>query len=375
MQIQAAVLHAPQSALALENLTLEAPRGDEIRVRLVATGVCHTDIAMLSRPFPVPQPIVLGHEGAGIVESVGRAVRKVKPGDRVLMSYNFCGACPSCQGHATSYCHDFASTNFVGLRQDGSAALSLGQTPVRHNFFGQSSFATHCLCTEKNVIPVPDDVSDAAFELMGPLGCGIQTGAGAVINVLRPQLGQSLVVFGAGAVGLAGLMAARAIGVGLLIAVDKVPARLALARELGATHTIDVSQVADVAAEIRRLTGHGADFSLDTTGLPAVTRQALDALGPLGMCGFVGGAAVGAELAVDVRDMMLQGKSLRGIVEGDANADVFIPTLIRMHQQGRLPLEKLVRVYPFEAINDAIADAKSGVTVKPILRFPHAATA
>lgn len=371
MQVQAAVLHAPQSPLALETLTLEAPRDDEIRVRLVATGVCHTDIAMLNRPFPVPQPIVLGHEGAGIVESVGRAVRKVKPGDRVVMSYNFCGQCPSCQDHATSYCHDFAGTNFVGLRQDGSAALSLGQAPVRHNFFGQSSFATHCLCTEKNVVRVPDEVPDAAFELMGPLGCGIQTGAGAVINVLRPRLGQSLVVFGAGAVGLAGLMAARAIGVRTLIAVDKVPARLALARELGATHTIDVSQVADVPTEVRRLTGHGADFSLDTTGLPAVTRQALGSLGPRGMCGFVGGAAVGAELAVDVRDMMLLGKSLRGIVEGDANADVFIPTLIQMHLQGRFPLEKLTRIYPFEAINDAIADAKSGATVKPILRFPH----
>lgn len=369
MQIQAAVLHAPQGALALETLTLEVPRDDEIRVRLVATGVCHTDISMMSRPFPVQKPIVLGHEGAGIVESVGRGVTKVKPGDRVVMSYNFCGECPSCHDHATSYCHDFAGTNFVGLRKDGSAALSLDGQDVRHNFFGQSSFATHCMCTEKNVVKVPDEVSDESFELLGPLGCGIQTGAGAVINVLKPQLGQSLVVFGTGAVGLAGLMAAKAIGVGILIAVDKVAQRLELARELGATHTIDVSKTTDVAMEIKRITGHGANFSLDTTGIPTVTRQALDALGPRGVCGFVGGAAVGSELAVDVRDMMILGKTLRGIVEGDANADVFIPTLIQMHLQGRFPLEKLVRMYAFEQINEAIADSKSGVTVKPILKF------
>lgn len=241
MQIQAAVLHAPQSALSIETLTLEAPREDEIRVRLVASGVCHTDISMMGRPFPVQKPIVLGHEGAGIVESVGRSVTKVKPGDRVVMSYNFCGECPSCHDHATSYCHDFAGTNFVGLRKDGSTALSIGSQEVRHNFFGQSSFATHCLCTEKNVVKVPDAVSETSFEMMGPLGCGIQTGAGAIINVLKPQLGQSLVVFGTGAVGLAAVMAARAIGVGTLIAVDKVPQRLQLAKELGATHTINVS--------------------------------------------------------------------------------------------------------------------------------------
>ncbi len=371
MKVQAAVLHAPQTALTLETLTLEAPRDDEIRVRLVATGVCHTDIAMLGRPFPVPRPIVLGHEGAGIVEAVGRGVTKVRPGDRVVMSYNFCGQCPSCQQHAPSYCHDFAGTNFVGLRPDGSAALSLAGQPVRHNFFGQSSFASHSLCTEKNVVKVPDHVPPEVFELLGPLGCGIQTGAGAVINVLKPQLGQSLVVFGTGAVGLAAIMAARAIGVGTLIAVDKVPERLALALEVGATHVLQAAPGPDLVAEIRRLTRFGADFSLDTTGLPAVTRQALDVLGPRGTCGFVGGAAVGSEVAVDVRDMMIQGKTLRGIVEGDANADVFIPTMIEMHLQGRFPLDKLVRRYRFDQINEAIADSKSGATVKPILQFPE----
>lgn len=372
MKIRAAVLHAPHQPLVLETLEQQEPRDDEIRVRLVATGVCHTDISMMGRPFPVAQPIVLGHEGAGIVESVGARVRKVRPGDRVLMSYNHCGHCPACQAHAISYCDDFAGTNFVGLRSDGSAALRLDGQPVRHNFFGQSSFATHALCTERNVVPVPDRVPDEVFPLLGPLGCGILTGAGAVLNVLKPAIGQSLVVFGAGAVGLAAVMAARAVGLGEIVAVDRVPSRLALAEELGATRTVDASLVADSPAEIRRWLPRGADFSVDTTAVPAVLRQALEVLGPKGVCGFVGGAAPGTQLPVDVRDMMLKGKTLRGIVEGDADPDTFIPALIDLHLRGRLPVHRLVRTYPFAQINQAIADSLAGLTVKPILTFgPH----
>lgn len=370
MQIQAAVLNAPQGQLQIETLELEAPREREIRVRLVATGVCHTDISVMGRPFPVAQPIVLGHEGAGVVEAVGSAVSKVRVGDRVVLSYNFCGECASCQRHAPSYCHYFFGHNFLGQRRDGSTALSRQGHPVRHNFFGQSSFATHCLCTEHNVVKVPDSVPDDLFELLGPLGCGIQTGAGAVLNVLKPQMGESLVVMGSGAVGLAGLMAAKAVGAAILIAVDRVPERLVLATELGATHTVLADGQTDVVARIREITGGGAHCSLDTTAVSAVLRQALDCLGPLGRCGFVGGAPVGATLEVDVRDMMLSGKTLRGIVEGDSNADALIPDMIRMQAQGRFPFEKLMKIYPFAAIDQAIADARSGSTVKPVLRMP-----
>jgi len=370
MRITAAVLNAPGTPLVIEPLEIEAPRDREIRVRLVATGVCHTDISVMGRPFPVDQPIVLGHEGAGVVESVGSAVSKVKVGDRVVLSYNFCGECPSCQRHAPSYCQYFFGTNFLGQRRDGSTALSRDGQPVRHNFFGQSSFATHCLCTEQNVVKVPDSVPHELFELLGPLGCGIQTGAGAIINVLKPQMGESVVVFGTGAVGMAGLMAARAIGAATIVAVDRVADRLALAAELGATHTVLADGDTDVVARIRDITGGGADCSLDTTAVSTVLRQALDCLGPLGRCGFVGGAPVGTQLEVDVRDVMLNGKTLRGIVEGDANADAFIPDLIRMQAQGRFPFEKLMKIYPFESIHQAIADSCAGLTVKPVLRMP-----
>jgi aryl-alcohol dehydrogenase len=372
LKVRAAVLDAPGAPLVLDELELEAPRDHEVRVRIVATGVCHTDISVIQRPFPIAQPIVLGHEGAGVVESVGRAVGKVRPGDRVVLSFNFCGSCESCTGHAPSYCQYFFGSNFLGQRADGSTALSRRGQPVRHNFFGQSSFATHCIATEHNVVKVPDSVSDTLFPLLGPLGCGIQTGAGAIVNVLKPGLGQSVGVFGTGAVGLAAVMAARALGAGTIVAVDKLDARLELALQLGATHVINAGSTPSVAAEIKRLSGgRGVDVSLDTTAVSAVLRQAIDALAPLGRCGFVGGAPVGASLEVDVRDMMLQGKTLRGIVEGDSNADSFIPALIRMQAQGRFPFERLMRTYPLEQVQAAIDDARTGVTVKPVLLMQH----
>lgn len=371
LKVRAAVLESPGSPLVLEDLELEAPRAHEVRVRVVATGVCHTDISVMARPFPVAQPIVLGHEGAGVVESVGSAVTKVQPGDRVVLSFGFCGQCRSCASHAPSYCEYFFGRNFLGQRADGSTALSRRGQPVRHNFFGQSSFATHCIATEQNVVKVPDSVPDALFPLLGPLGCGLQTGAGAMVNVLQPGLGDAVAVFGTGAVGLAAVMAARALGAGTIIAVDKVAARLELARELGATAVVPVGETPDVPAAIRAITGgRGVQVSLDTTAVSAVLRQAIDALAPLGRCGFVGGAPVGSTLEVDVRDMMLHGKTLRGIVEGDADAYVFIPQLIALQAQGRFPFERLVRTYPLDQVQAAIDDARSGRTVKPVLVMP-----
>lgn len=369
MKVTAAVLNSVNTLFSIEELELEAPRATEVRVRLVATGLCHTDISVMGRAFPVEKPIVLGHEGAGIVESVGSAVSKVKAGDRVVISFNSCGHCGTCEEHAPSYCADFFTHNFLGQRPDGTTGLKRGNDEVRHNFFGQSSFATYCLSHERNVVKVPVGVSDQLFEQLGPLGCGIQTGAGAMINVLKPRVGDSVVVFGSGAVGMAAIMAARAVGATTVIAVDLIAERLSLAEEVGATHSILVDGEVDVVAKIKEITHGGADVALDTTAARPVMRQAVEALAPLGRCGLVGGAAIGTIVELDVRDLFLQGKTVRGIVEGDSNAETFIPELIKLHEKGVFPFDKLVTFYPFDQINTAVADARSGKAVKPILRF------
>jgi aryl-alcohol dehydrogenase len=365
MKIRAAVTRAPAAPMSLETLDLAEPRDDEILVRLVATGVCHTDIAMRDQAFPVPQPIVLGHEGAGIVEKVGRSVSEVTPGDHVVMSYNSCGHCPSCRDDEASYCHEFFGYNFAGARPDGSSPLSKGKEHIHGNFFGQSSFASHALCHPRNVVKVRKDVP---LELLGPLACGVQTGAGAVINALKVGAGDSIAVFGAGSVGLSAVMAAKVVGATAIIAVDINKDRLGLAKKLGATHIVNGSK-GDVAAQVVEITGGGAAFTFDSTGLPKVVRTAVDSLAPRGTCGIVGASPLGTEVTLDLMFMMTAGRKFRGIVEGDATPQVFIPVLIDLYTQGRFPFDKLVTFYPLERINDAIHDSETGKVIKPIVRM------
>lgn len=365
MIIEAAVTRATHSPMSLETLTLEEPGEDEILVRVVATGVCHTDIAMRDQTFPVPQPIVLGHEGAGIVERVGSAVTRVVPGDTVVMSYNSCGDCPSCNAHAPTYCYDFFGRNFGGSRADGSTSLSSDGGAIHSHFFGQSSFATFAICRERNIVKVPSDVP---LELLGPLACGIQTGAGAVMNSLRVGAGQSFAAFGAGSVGLSAIMAATVARAATIIAVDINAERLALARELGATHTIDASKENPTEA-IMKITGSGVDFVLEATGRPAVIRQAVESLAPRGVCGIVGASPGGSEMTLDVLHIMTAGRTVRGIVEGDADPQTFVPALIELYRAGRFPFDKLIKYYPFAEINRAIEDSENGTVVKAVVRM------
>lgn len=365
MKITAAVTRAKASPLSLENLDLDAPRDGEILVRVVATGVCHTDIAMRDQTYPVPQPIVLGHEGAGIVEKIGRGVTKVAVGDHVVMSFNSCGHCECCNEHEPNYCHEFFQHNFAGSRSDGSSALHKGEELIHGNFFGQSSFANYALCHERNVVKVRQD---APLELLGPLACGIQTGAGAVINALKVRPGQSIAVFGAGSVGLSAVMAARVAGATTIVAVDLNESRLTLARELGATH-VGNAKSHNAVEEIMKITGSGVNFAFETTAHPAVIRNAMESLAPRGTCGIVGASTLDTELTLNAMHLMIAGRKLRGIVEGDSTPDVFIPQLIELFMQGRFPFDKLVSFYPFERINDAIHDTETGKAVKPIIRM------
>lgn len=365
MQIRAAVTRAPNAPMSLETLELDDPRAGEILVRVVATGVCHTDLVVRDGMLPTPQPVVLGHEGAGIVEVVGEGVTKVVPGDHVVMSFNSCGVCPSCVGGTETYCYDFFAHNFLAERSDGSTALRSGADSIHSNFFGQSSFATHALCHERNVVKVPTDVP---LELLGPLACGVQTGAGAVMNALGVGSGASFAVFGTGSVGLSAIMAARVVGAATIIAVDIDKGRLAVAATLGATHTIDPTSL-DATAEIMQITGGGLNFALDTTGLAPVIRSAVEALAPRGTCGILGASAPGSEITLDEVHFMSGGRRLMGIVEGESHPDTFIPKLIDLYRSGEFPFDKLVTFYDLDQIDDAFHDCEVGTTIKPIVRM------
>ncbi|MFI8594453.1 NAD(P)-dependent alcohol dehydrogenase [Microbacterium sp. NPDC078428] len=366
MKTLAAVARDAGAPLVIEELDLDELRPTEVRVRMVATGVCHTDAVVRDQIYPTPLPAVLGHEGAGIVEAVGGAVRSVAPGDHVVLSVNTCGRCRHCLEGASTYCESLYALNFGGTRIDGSTALTdAGGSAVSSHFFGQSSFATYANADERAVVKVPDDVP---LELMGPLGCGIQTGAGAVMNSLRPAAGTTFAVFGAGAVGLSALLAAVAVGCGRIIAVDVNPDRLALARELGATDTVDARE-GDVAARVKELTGDGVDFALETSGRSDVLRQAVDSLGVRGTVGVVGAQAPGTETAVETGLSMTRGWSLKMIIEGDSIPQVFIPRLIELWRQGRFPFDRLVENFDFHDINDAFSASENGEVVKPVVVF------
>jgi len=365
MKIEAAVARAKFAPLILETLELEEPRDDEVRVRLVATGVCHTDMAVRDQKIvPMPQPMVLGHEGAGVIEKVGAGVTKVRVGDHVILSGDSCGHCPSCQVSLPSYCFEFFPRNFGGGRLDGTTPLSANGEKV-HTFMGQASFASHVVCHDRNVVKVAED---APLELLGPLGCGIITGAGAVINSLKVGMGKSIAVFGTGSVGLSAIMAAKLIGAGKIIAIDLRDDRLKLALELGATHTINSSRES-IPEAIRAITKSGVDFTLETTALMPVLRHAIDILAVRGTCGFVGGAPEDSELTFVPSFVMNGGRTVRGIILGDANPEEFLPKLIELHALGHFPVEKLVAFYPFAEVNRAIDDSLAGRCVKPVLRF------
>jgi aryl-alcohol dehydrogenase len=363
LKITAAVVREPSGPFLLEGIDLDQPRTDEVLVRIVGTGVCHTDLVARAGYIPVPLPAVFGHEGAGIVEQVGSQVTKVQPGDHVVLSFLTCGCCPACLKGEPSHCPTFLPLNVAGVRADGSTTLSQGGTPIRGSFFGQSSFATHALARERNVVKIRGDVP---LELMGPLGCGLQTGAGGVLNTLKPPVGSSIAIFGAGSVGMSAALAAQAAGCSTIIAVDIKPERLAMARELGVTHALDAG-AGLVVEEIRRITGSGADFSLDCTGLPQVLRQAVDCLRVGGTCGLIGVAAPGVEVALQMTTL-LDARTVRGIVEGDSNPDIFIPQLIELYRQGKFPFDKMVKFYPLDRINQAVEDSEQGRVLKAVLK-------
>jgi aryl-alcohol dehydrogenase len=366
MKITAAVTETRGAPFVLEELEAGELRDDEVLVSVAASGICHTDVIARDGQYPLPMPVVLGHEGAGVVAAVGSSVRAVEVGARVCLNYSSCGECPSCLDGKPPYCHRLYEQNVSGGRSDGTTALSRHGHPVHSHFIGQSSFATAAVCRERSVVPIDSPIP---LEILAPFGCGIQTGAGAVLNSLRAPAGSAIAIFGTGAVGLSAVIAAAIAGCEPIVGVDIVPDRLELALELGATHVVDSSR-ADPVAEIRRVTRNGADFSIDATGVPAVLESCLACLAPLGVLGAVGISPAGLEVPVNMGAVRSGGRTIMGIVEGDSVPRIFIPQLVLFWEQGRFPVERFMRFYEFDRIQEAAGDAEEGRTIKPVLRMP-----
>jgi aryl-alcohol dehydrogenase len=364
MQITAAVCREKGSFL-IEPVELSDPQADEIVVKIVASGMCHTDLAVRDQHLPLPLPAVLGHEGAGIVVKVGSGASKFQIGDHVVLSYGSCGKCGNCLSGRPAYCAQFLAYNVGTRRPDGSCTHQQHGKALTGAFFYQSSFATYALTHVRNVVKVADDLP---LEVLAPLGCGIQTGAGAVFNCLRPQAGSSIAIFGAGAVGLSAVMAAVVAGCAVIIIVDVLDQRLALARELGATCLINARNTDSVAA-VRAASGGGVDAAVEATGLPAVMAQAFDSLNGTGTVVVLGVAPAGATVSIDASSL-LGGKKIRGAIEGESVPEVFIPQLIALWKAGRFPFDRLSKYYSLDQINEAAHDSERGLTIKPIIRMP-----
>lgn len=364
----AAVARVGADDFTWEPIVLEDPGPDEALVRLVATGLCHTDLSVLAGRLPTPLPAVLGHEGAGIVEAVGPGAHGVRPGDRVVMSFNSCGSCARCRTGQPTRCSTYFPRNFGAARPDGSTPLHTADgEPLGGLFFGQSSLARHAVVSVHSLVPV-DPADDRELALLAPIGCGVQTGAGTVLNLLKPGPGDTLAVLGAGAVGLSAVMAAQLTGASTVIAADRVPSRLTTASELGATHTINTG-TEDLGQSLAYLTGgHGVTYIVETTGVPALLELAVTAITASGTVAVIGAPAAGNRASFDV-NALIDGRTIRGVTEGGSDRITFIPALIDLFRQGRLPYDQFVEFYPADHLAKAVQDARSGRTIKPVIVF------
>ncbi len=356
----AAVLRSYESPFAVEEVSLGAGPGDgEILVRIAGCGMCRTDLAVRRSAGRSPLPAVLGHEGAGVVVETGGPDTGLSAGDHVVLSFDSCGHCRSCLGAAPAYCDSFASLNLFGGRTENAARFTdVAGTPLAPRWFGQSSFAEYAMVPARNAVRVD---SSLPIELLGPLGCGILTGAGAVFNSFAAGPGDSVAVFGAGAVGLAAVMAATAAGA-MTVAVDRHPERLALAERLGASPLPAAS--AGLPERIRQLTDGGARYALDTTGSAQLINDALRALRPIGHLGLVARLHTALPLEPGTLD---RGRRISHICEGDAVPGLLIPRLTGLWQAGRFPFDQLICTYPLADINEAERDCDAGRVVKPVL--------
>lgn len=363
MKIKAAVVPEVGAQFEIrDNIDLHEVGPTDLQIHMVASGICHSDEAIRKGDASLGYPVILGHEGAGIVEKVGSEVKNFEVGDHVILSFYSDGTCDNCLKGMPTKCRSYAQYNLSGVRADGEDHFQENGQHIS-DMFNQSSFTTTTVVDQRNAVKI-----DKSFDLrkVGPLGCGYVTGSGTVLNTLKPKPGDTIAVFGTGAVGLAAMMAGRISGCIKVIAVDIVPERLELAKELGATHTINSKQE-DAVAKIKELTGgYGVDWTVDTTGLPAVIKNAISALAQGGTCAAIAVTPHLIELST-WNDLCVDDKKVVGVNMGDSIPQIDIPRLLEFYKLGWFDFDKTEKFYDFEEINQANADSVSGKTIKPVL--------
>lgn len=370
IEMNAAVAYASSEPFVTTQLMTRAPAANEIGVRIVATGICHTDV-MNKKNGLCSFPMVFGHEGVGIVDALGSDVSGFELGDHVVLSYDYCGRCSSCINLKPAYCHNHGALNFAGTRPNGEKThrtLDSETANVYGSYFQQSSFATYALSHETNTIKVDKSLP---LPLLAPLGCGVQTGAGTVFNTLEVKPQSSLVVFGCGCVGLSSIMAAKIAQARHIVAVDINQRRLQLARELGATHCLnsnDYDNSEDIVSQVRSIDDSGGcNYSIDTTGNPAVLRQAFDSCGPLGVTAMIAPGMPGTEVCIEMFGL-LPGKALRGVIQGDSVSKTFVPKLIALWQRGEFPFDRMITMFnSLDNLESAVSAMERGEVVKPVV--------
>jgi len=362
--MRAAVLYETGQPLRVEEVELGAPRAGEVRVRVAAAGICHSDYHFMRGDLVGNLPAVLGHEGAGIVEEVGPGVTSVSQGDHVVLLWRTsCGRCEYCSRGRPALCPETSAVRNSGRMPDGTSRLSRGGQEIRH-FLGVSCFAEQTVCEERALLRVPEDVP---LPVAAVAGCAVMTGVGAVVNTARVEPGSTVLVVGAGGVGLCAVMGAVLAGAARIVAADMNPAKLELATAFGATDVVDASRD-DVVAAVRELTGGGVDYAFEVIGLPATVGQAVQALRIGGTAVAIGMAPAGAAVQVDLLDLVRQEKTLKGSVYGSTRPHLDFPRLFDLHRRGRLPLDRLLtREWPLHQINEAYDALIAGTVARSVV--------
>lgn len=366
MKTRAAVVREINQ-LTIETVELDAPKANEVRVRVRAAGVCHSDLHNMRGELRLTPPFVLGHEGAGIVEAVGSHVTKVKPGDRILINWLPAdGTCPTCLRGHSNLCERLPRTTFQGLLPDGTSRLKTGDGIQLKHLLSAATMSERIVIDQASAIPFPADVP---FEVAAIIGCAVATGVGAVINTARVTAGSSAAVIGCGGVGLSAILGCQLAGCHPIIAVDVLDSKLEFARRMGATETVNARNT-DVVKALRALTRSGPDYVFDTVGSVTTIPQALQSVAPAGTAVVAGLHAAKIDVPISAGALVFQNKRLLGSFAGSINPPLDLPRLVELSRAGKLPLDALItKRYPLDAVAQAFADMEAGTIARGVIVF------